>query len=67
MNYQLLSDVKKSNSWTMEEVPKKELDIMRSILGSHLMIIKTSQNVHKMFRVVLMTFTCEVKIGLIKS
>ena len=40
---------------------------MRSILRSHLMIIKTPQNVHKIcFRGVLVIFTCEVKFDLIK-
>ena len=41
--------------------------MMRSILRSDLMIIKTPQNVHKIcFRGVLVTFTCEVKFDLIK-
>ena len=41
--------------------------MMRSILRSDLMIIKTLQNVHKIcFRGVLVTFTCEVKFDLIK-
>ena len=36
--------------------------MMRSILRSDLMIIKTPQNVHKIcFRGVLVMFTCEVK------
>ena len=44
------------------------LDIMRPILTSHLKVIKTPQNVHKMcFWCVLMTFICEVKIDLIMS
>ena len=69
-----LSNVKKSNTETMEEVNWKKnltlwcLDIMRSILTSHLKVIKTPQNVHKMcFWCVLMTFICEVKIDLIMS
>ena len=41
--------------------------MMRSILRSNLMIIKTPLNVHKIcFRVVLVTFTCEVKFDFIK-
>ena len=41
--------------------------MMRSILRSDVMIIKTPQNVHKTcFRVVLVMFTCEVKFDLIK-
>ena len=41
--------------------------MMRSILRSDLMIIKTPQNVHKIcFRGVLVMFTCEVKFDLIK-
>ena len=40
---------------------------MRSILRSDLMIIKTPQNIHKIyFRGVLVTFTSKVKFDLIK-
>ena len=41
--------------------------MMRSILRSDLMIIKTLQNVHKIcFQGVLVMFTCEVKFDLIE-
>ena len=41
--------------------------MMRSILRSDLMIIKTPQKVNKIcFQGVLVTFTCEVKFDLIK-
>ena len=42
--------------------------MMRSILRPHIMIIKTPQNVHKIFfGVFKIMLTCEVKIDLIKS
>ena len=68
-----LSDVKKPNSYIMNEVHKNinwtlwDSDIMKSILRLHMMITKTSQNVHKIcFQVIWMTFTCDLKIDLIK-
>ena len=62
-------DVKKSNTWTMEEVHKKinwhnEVHkILTSILMSHMMVTKNPQNVHrKCFWTILVTFIFDVKI-----
>ena len=47
-----MSNVKKSNTWTMEEVHKKSIDIMRftdidiNFDIIYMMIIKNLQNVH---------------------
>ena len=66
-----MSYIKKSNNSTMEEINKGNLTqwgshIMRSILMSHIMVIKNPQNVHKIcLQLVLMTFICDIKIGII--
>ena len=40
--------------------------IMKSILMSHMMVIQNPQNVHKVyFEIILMTFLCDIWIGLI--
>ena len=66
-----MSNVKLSNTWTMEEVhKKKEIDIMRFThiyinLMSHMMLTKNPQNVHrKYFWAILITFIWDVKIDI---
>ena len=63
-----MSNVKKSNTWTMEEVHKKiswqwGSHILMSILMSHMMVTKNPQNVHrKCFWTILVTFIFDIKI-----
>ena len=66
-----MSNVKKSNTWAMEEVHKKinwhkwGSHILMSILTSHMMVTKNPQNVHrKCFWTILVTFIFDVKIDI---
>ena len=63
-----MSNVKESNTFTMQEVHKKidwhnEVHTLMSILTSHMMVTKNPQNVHrKCFWTILVTFISDVKI-----
>ena len=59
-----MSNVKKSNTWTMEEVHKNKLTyILTSILTSHIKVIKIGQKYFLWtFSVFLVTIICDVKI-----
>ena len=64
-----MSNVKKLNTWTMEEVHQKNKltqwgsQILTSILTSHMMVTKNPQNVHrKYFWAILVTFIFDIKI-----
>ena len=67
-----MSNVKKSNTWTMEEVHKiinwhnEVHTYVMSILMSHMMVTKNPQNVHrKCFWTILVTFIFDIKIDVI--
>ena len=62
-----MSNVKKSNTWTMKEVHKKNklTHILMSILTSHMMVTKNPQNVHrKCFWTFSVTFIFDIKIDI---
>ena len=66
-----MSNVKKPNTWTMEEFHKKNKltwwgsHFLMSILMSYMMVTKNPQNVHtKCFWTILVTFIFDVKIDI---